>query len=244
MSGWSNFFKSIAPIAASVIGGPVAGALVGGGLGLLSSRAQARGQQQVGQQAGQTALGGFNYLQGSPIGTQYLPAGGQAINQQAALLGVGGDPTQANAAYQNYLNSTGYQGQLAAGSQAITGNNAARGLLGSGATAKALTQYGQQLGAQSFNNYLGQLNTVAGMGLQAGGMLGQSANSGYGQAAQYQYGAGMDANQTRASGWDQLIGGLGGAYEAWNAGRGGGGVGGRPILQPIVNKPKYAGPYA
>ncbi len=106
---------------------------------------------------------------GGMVGT-----GGDANSMIAALLGMGGDSDAANGAFQNYLNSTGYDFQLDQGSRAITGNNAARGLLKSGATAKALTQYGQNLGKQYFDNYLGQLGGVANRGLQAGNLIGSA----------------------------------------------------------------------
>lgn len=213
---WANFLKLAATGVGTALGGPVGGALAGGLTGMIASRGHARGMEQAGAAAGQNAMQGFNYLSGSPIGQQYLTAGGAAAQQQQALLGIGGDPAAAQEAYQQYQNSTGYQGQLQAGEQAITGSAAARGMLGSGSTLKALTGYGQQLGAQSFNNYLGQLGGVAGMGLQAGGMLGQAASAGGAQAGQYAYGAGMGAAGARASGWDQLIGGVGGALDGWN----------------------------
>jgi hypothetical protein len=219
-----NFLKRALPVAASIFGSPAAGALTGGVMGWLGSGREAKGMEQAGARAGQGAMGGFNYLSGSPVGQQYLPVGGRAMEHQAALLGLGGDTDAANAAYQNYLNSTGYQGQLQAGQQAVTTSAAARGLLGSGSTARALQETGQQLGRQSFSNYLGQLGGVAGMGLQAGGMVGQAATQGAGQAAQYQYGAGMGAAGARGHGWDQLMGGVGGAWDAWRAGRGAGGM--------------------
>jgi len=226
---WGNFLRSALPVAAGVLGSPVAGALVGGGLGMLNQRAQARGMERAGQ-AGQQ---GFNYLQNSAIGQQYLPAGGQAMQAQSDLLGLGGDPAAAQAAYQNYLNSTGYQGQMQAGQQAITGSAAARGMLGSGATAKALTGFGQQLGAQSFGNYLGQLGGMANMGLHAGNMMGQAA----GQAGQFAYGAGMGAAGARGAGWDQMIGGIGQARKHWQAGR-------KPGAQPGANMAPVSGQLA
>lgn len=219
--GFFNFLSKAAPVVGTILGGPAGGAigsLIGGGLGMLNSRGQANAQQQAAQQAGQTAMGGFNYLSGSPVGQQYLPAGGAAISQQQALLGLGGDPAAAAQGFQDYQNSTGFQGQMQAGQQAVTGAAAARGLLGSGSTLRALQEQGQQLGQQSFNNYLSQLNGISGMGLQAGGMLGQAAQAGAGQAAGMQYGGGMQAADTRAGGWNQLIGGLGGAYEALRGG--------------------------
>lgn len=259
LNSLGGLLRSAAPIIGTALGGPIGGAIAGGAAGLLGSRAQARGQeaasresQQMMQQgalqannalgnylgaAGQSALGGLDYLAGSPIGTQYSPAGGAAIAQQQALLGIGADPDAAARAYQDYQNSTGFQSALDAGGRAITGSAAARGLLGSGSTAKALQTYGTQLGQQNFNNYLNQLSGVSGMGLQAGSMLGGAAQQGYGQLAGQQmaagqqaasniFGAGMQgsllhhqgrqaATDTRAGGWDQAIGGLGGAWDAW-----------------------------
>jgi hypothetical protein len=200
----------------------IAANILGGVAGWLSNRSKAKGYENAGNRAGETSLGAFNYLQGSPMGQQYLPMGGNAAEMQGNLLGLG-DSGAGNAAYKNYLGSIGYQSQLQSGQQAITGSAAARGLLGSGSTAKALTRYGQDLSKQSFNNYLGQLSGVAGQGLQAGGMIGNAAMAGYGNAARYQFAGGTGASDARAGGWEQLVGGLGGAYDAWQTGRGGGG---------------------
>ena len=106
---------------------------------------------------------------GGMVGT-----GGDASDMIAALLGVGGDSAAADGAFENYLDSTGYNFALDQGSRAITGNNAAKGLLKSGSTLKGLTTFGQNLGKQYFDNYLGQLGSVAGRGLQAGGLIGSA----------------------------------------------------------------------
>jgi len=216
---FGNWVRRLAPIAASALGGPAAGALVGGAMGMWGSHREARAHEKAARGAGQTAMGAHNYMAGSPVGQAYLPAGGAAISQQQALLGIGGDQAAAQEAYQNYLNSIGFQHQLQTGQQAITGSAAARGALGSGATLKALQQHGQNLGAQSFSNYLSQLGGVAGMGLQAGGMLGTTAMQGYGDAGRYQYMGGTQAAQARGAGWDRLMGGMGDAYDAWRTGR-------------------------
>lgn len=81
----------------------------------------------------------------------------------------------ANTGFNNYLNSTAYKFQLGQGINAINSSQAAKGLLDSGATAKALEQYGQNLAGTTFNNYLDQLR-----GLSAGGQtgLGQVASAG------------------------------------------------------------------
>lgn len=219
-----GFLKRALPVAATFFGGPAAGAIAGGIAGAVGAGREARGIERAGDAAARTTMGGYNYLAESPVGTSYLPAGGRAMDQRAALLGLGGDEDAAEAAYNNYLNSIGFQGQLETGQRAVTTSRAAAGLLGSGSTARALQETGQQLGRQSFDNYLAHLTGVSDSGLQAGGMIGQAATAGTGQAGQYAYGAGMGAAGARSRGWDQLMSGVGGAWDAWRAGRGTGGV--------------------
>ena len=85
-------------------------------------------------------------------------------------------------AFQQYLDSTGYQFQFNQGQQGLTGSAAARGLLNSGATAKALTQYGQDMGKRYFSDYMGQLgnmnNTLGGTASAGQNALGQIATAG------------------------------------------------------------------
>ena len=87
-----------------------------------------------------------------------------------------------NNAFKSYLDSTGYQFQFDQGQRAITGSAAARGLLNSGATAKALTKYGQNIGKQYFSDYLGQLgnmnNILGGTATAGQNALGQIATVG------------------------------------------------------------------
>jgi len=190
----------------------IAANVLGGIANWWGNKRKADSYKKAGMQAGQTALGAFNYLTGSPIGQSYLPAGGGATDMQAALLGLGGDPAAAEAAYDNFLNSTGYQSQLKSGQQAITSSAAARGLLGSGSTGKALTRFGQDLGRQSFTNYLGQLSGLATRGLQAGGLINTAAMQGYSDAANYEYAGKTGAAATRHQGWQGLTGGLGSLF--------------------------------
>lgn len=133
-----------------------------------------------GQSAKSNDLTGYNYLTGKN-GTQgYVNSGNAANTAQADLLGLNGAAGSARSgpAFQNYLNSTGYNFQQDQGTRAITGSAAARGLLGSGATAKALTSYGQGLAGQSFGNYLGQLGSQSGQGLTAAGQIGSAGTQG------------------------------------------------------------------
>lgn len=139
-----------------------------------------------GNSAKKNDLTGFNYLKNNAaVMSAQGAVPGALAGQDAALTGQQGVANNVNTlltsnssnnpAYQNYLNSTGYNFMLDTGSRAITGSAAARGLLNSGATGQALTQYGQNLGSQYFNNYLNQLNTNA-------AQYGQNA-AGYGNRA-------------------------------------------------------------
>lgn len=118
------------------------------------------------KQSSQSTTNIFNKAYDS-LSSSLNPVVGQAgnashlINQ--LLTGTGGD-----AAYKQYQDSTGFQNQLDTGVQAITNNAATSGLLNSGATLKAVNQYGQNLANQNFNNYLSQLFNLGNQGLQAG----------------------------------------------------------------------------
>lgn len=118
-------------------------------------------------------------------------------NQMANMLGLNGAQGQ-NQGFQNWQNSTGYQFGLDQGTQAITGNAAATGLLNSGATAKALNTYGQNYANTQYGNYFNQLMGLQNSGNQAAGVV-----AGAGQQSQSQ--------GTSQSTGSQSSGGLGGA---------------------------------
>lgn len=108
--------------------------------------------------------------------TPVVNTGNNANSAIAALLGLGGDTGAAGKAYGDYLGSTGYNTTINAGQRAITGNNAAKGLLGSGSTLKALTRFGQDTNQQYFKDYLAQLLGLTNQGLQAGGLVTGTGN--------------------------------------------------------------------
>lgn len=90
-------------------------------------------------------------------------------------LGSGGGPAQ-DQAFQNYRDNSGYNFQMQQGQQAIAGSQAAKGLLDSGSTGKALTTFGQGLADQSLNNYLTQTTSLANLGLSAGNTISGAGN--------------------------------------------------------------------
>lgn len=141
------------------------GAIIGGLIG-------AGGSLLGGQSAKSNDLTGYKYLTqggGSNFTNTASANGANASNAaagtqatEASLLDGTGASTGANTAFNNYLGSTGYNFQLDQGTRALTGSAAAKGILNSGSTAKALEGYGQNLGASYFNNYLGQLGNLNG----------------------------------------------------------------------------------
>lgn len=97
---------------------------------------------------------------------QYQPyadfgAGGMGLLSR--LYGLNGQPTDMSA----FTASPGYQFRLQQGQDTIESGAAARGGLYSGATAKALSDYGQQSASQEFDNYVNRLFGVTGVGQDA-----------------------------------------------------------------------------
>lgn len=168
-----------------------------------------------GQSAKSNDLTGYNYLSGQrgnigPGVVSYNTAGVGANTAEANLLGLNGaaGTTQANQALGNYLNSSGFQFAQNQGSRSISGNQAAKGLLNSGSTAKALSTFGTELAQQGYGNYLNSLAGVAGQGLTAAGQIGQAGTQG-----------GAQAGNAMQSGITGLFGSVGGGIA--NSGFGG-----------------------
>jgi len=146
-------------IPALVIG---AGAVTGAAItaGATSSASNAASQAA----ANNNALESQIYTQNSANEQPYIQAGDTANTALQGFLGLGGDPAASQTALNNYLNSTGYQFNLQQGEQAAEQNAAASGQLDSGATLKALDQYGTGLADQYGQQYEGDLQGVVGTG--------------------------------------------------------------------------------
>lgn len=131
--------------------------------------------------ASQAALAEQKRARKAAIG-EYRPyadfgAGGMGLLSR--LYGLDGQPADISA----FTASPGYQYRLQQGQDAIESGAAARGGLYSGATAKALSDYGQQSASQEFDNYVNRLFGVTSVGQQAStgianAELGQAANIG------------------------------------------------------------------
>lgn len=76
---------------------------------------------------------------------------------------------QAQAGFDLFKNSTGYDWRLKQGMNALNSGYAGAGTIKSGAAMKAAIDYGQGQASQEFGNYLGALGAQQGVGLQAAG---------------------------------------------------------------------------
>ena len=181
------------------------GSLVAGAVGLAGSLLGGSSKKSAANTAAQHDLTGFNYLTNPNTGVASVVKNGVNANQAQSDLLSGNNAAQ-NTAFNNYRNSTGYNFQMDQGTRAITGSAASKGLLNSGATAKALTSFGQGLADSTFNNYFSQLGTLSNNGLTASGQIGSAGNSG-GQAAGAAALAGGDAMANGISTGANQIGG-------------------------------------
>ena len=91
---------------------------------------------------------------------------GNAASAISGLLGNGGTQAQQDA-FNNFKNSSGYNFDLQQGTNAITGSAAAKGLLNSGSTAKAISNYGQNTANNFLQQYIQNQSGLAGLGIQA-----------------------------------------------------------------------------
>jgi len=104
----------------------------------------------------------------------WMSRGNTAGDAYMALLGYG-DPKAAEAGFNRYLDSTGYKFQLGQGVEALNTSAANRKLLNSGANLKAVSNYGQEMGRQYFDSYLGKLAAPQQYGFGAASALGELA---------------------------------------------------------------------
>lgn len=88
----------------------------------------------------------------------YREAGYDALAQQRAGLQVGGDFNR-DFTLADFAKDPGYQFRMDEGARGLEGSAAARGGLLSGATLKALTQYGQNYASGEFNSAYSRFNS-------------------------------------------------------------------------------------
>lgn len=101
------------------------------------------------------------------------------VNQYSGATPYNPAPASPTDAVNTFANSAGMNFILDQGQKALSGASAANGTFNSGATGKALTQYGQNLGSTYLNDYMNHLLDYAKLGLG-----GASALTGAGNVSQ------------------------------------------------------------
>lgn len=131
------------------------------------------------------ATANLNFIKGvySDAGANLSPTiqrGNAYGGELEGLLGLGGDPQAAARAFDTFRNSTNYNFLLDQGAQAVKTANAPA--FSSGATAKALLNYGQGMAGNALAGYEQMLQGGAQLGTQAALGLG---SIGVGQSGQF-----------------------------------------------------------
>jgi hypothetical protein len=223
----------MAAITGAIIGGvaAVAGAKMQSDAASKGRKAakQGRDQQYGFLREGQEKVEGYTQ--------PYRDAGENALGAMQGMLGIGG---------QSYDIKTdpGYQFRFGEGVRAMDASASARGSMLSGGAMKDLTTFGQDSASQEYMNIFKRLQTLAGGGLSATGMVSNAAmgtGTGLAQAA-------GDFGNTSASGYVAqgnvgagLMGDLGSIVGGMDWGGGGGnqsrrsglpeaGIGGRSVF--------------
>ena len=196
--------------------------LVAGSIGAIATAGASKNAAKATQQAADTnnALQTQIYNNNVGLSQPYIDRGNQASTLISNFLGLSGDPAKAKAAMQTYLDSTGYNFRLNEGVKAITSNRAASGILDSGATLKAITNYGQNVAQSGANDWLSQLLDVSHQGVGAIGAV-TGAGTGYANAVSANNTAAADAKANASlAGANSINGLLGNALGAFAYGQG------------------------
>lgn len=163
---------------------------------------------------------------------QFGGAGGVANTEAPATTGGTATPTTgqtaqqaAEAAFDTFRNSTGYQFRLGQGMDAINSGYAGAGTLQSGAALQAINEYGQNFASNEFANYMNALGAQQSVGAGAASSLAgvgqnyasQVINNNNQNAANQ-----MNAQLSRQNGFANALGVLGGgAFQYGLGGLGG-----------------------
>ena len=156
------------------------GANRSGGVGSQFGGGNASGSSRVGDMQPTNAFGGqFSGNYGSAPGTQngvpepqggalqpWQQAGTSALQQQQALLGMGGQESQQQA-FEAFGNSPGQQFLRDRQQKALMRNSAAMGGLGGGNVRTALQEQAAGNAAQDYSNQFNRLGQLSGQGFQA-----------------------------------------------------------------------------
>lgn len=165
-------------------------AIIGAGASLIGS------SEQAGAASDATANTRQQFEETRSDYAPWRDAGKLALNQQTNLLGLNGADTQNNA-FTQFREDPGYKYSVDQAVQGVDRSAAARGLLTSGATIKAIQDRAGHLADQGYSNYFNRLAGVSGTGQTA------TANTGAlgANAANSEANTMLAAGNARASGY-------------------------------------------
>lgn len=166
------------------------------------------------------------YNKNTALAQPYVTRGNAAGDELSGFLGLGGDPAKTQAAFQTYLNSTGYQFNKTQGIDAVNNDRAVKGLLGSGGTLKALDTFGTGLADTYGQQYVGNLENLQNAGLTGVGDV-TGAGTHYADAVSANNNSAASASGNAALNSANAFNGLlGNALGAYALSRGGSSFGG------------------
>jgi hypothetical protein len=202
---------------AAALAGSAVGSIAGGIIQGNAANNAAQAQAQAAAQA--TALQKQVYDQSRQDWQPYQQAGTQALSQLQ-------DPSLLKSfGASDFQQDPGYQFRMDEGQKALERSAAARGGLMGGATAKALTQYGQNFASNEYQNAynrfnqdqqnrFGRLSSLTGYGTMANQSLGQAGQSYANNAGQNMIGAANGAAGASMASGNAFSGALSGLAKA------------------------------
>lgn len=183
---------------------------IGGGLLQSGAASAAAKKVEAANQQNQAFLGGVYNTAGQNLAPELQNNVG-ASSELAGLLGIGGNPQASNTAFNNYLNSTNYNFLKSQGENALEYANAPA--FNSGATGKALINYGQNMAGNALQGYEQMLYGQQGLGTQAAlglGQIGSSVGSTMANSNLQAAGAAGSAGMAGATAWGNAFNNLSG----------------------------------
>lgn len=189
--------------------------------GAIESSNAARSQENAANRAAQAQRDQFGQTQAAQ--QPFHDAGVAATNQLGGIYGL---PGYAPVDVSKTISSLpGYQFQLSQGTQAIDRSAASQGLLNSGATGKALAQYGQGLAQNYLSSYTGGLEDIANRGEGATQSTAAAGAGAANQISSAQIYGGNAAAQGDINTFNAISSGLGQGVGMYGYAKGMGGMG-------------------
>ena len=170
--------------------------MIGAGASLIASHNASSAASNAAAQ--NNALESQIYQSNKALEQPFISSGDTAETALSGFLGLGGNAEAEQTAFNDYLNSTGYQFALNQGLDSVAQSKAASGMLGSGSLVKALDAYGTGLADQYGQQYVGDLQNVVSTGAGAANALAGQGESYAGQVSANNNNA---ANASAAAGY-------------------------------------------